>query len=283
MQSLIFICLSVIIIGIIVGIIIILLNHKCTPGDPLCDDNNVITNHNNYNNKWLNDNSYIIEYPNDTSKYFMLRGKTDFNKHIETSIYQPVIDSIDNCANYLTHQTNDNNYFIKSHGNNNNNLTCNIKKIDNSIDDKITIISGTNSNDTYFYKGLIDNALLRDDGDTCMNRYNNCILSVNTGLCNKYMTCKADITTDNTLTKICKRYACEFTSNPNECSLPNVPCSFIPKITKHTKDPVDCAFRMKEYNKDMATYDKKPPKGMPNCYYRNFPSSSPYNYLIFRK
>ncbi|GAG27783.1 unnamed protein product, partial [marine sediment metagenome] len=175
MGSIILTFVSILIVGIIFGIILILVGGKCTPGDPSCDNNTASYQQNKYNNKWLNNNNYVIKYPDDTSRYFMLRGKKDFSTLSETTTYQPVIDSIDNCANYLTLQTDDNNYFIESSGLNVNNLTCRIKHIDYNSDirggniknntDMITIVNGTDSNDTFFYRGMIDYALLAPNGD----------------------------------------------------------------------------------------------------------------------
>ncbi|MDL1983183.1 MAG: hypothetical protein LWX54_03170 [Deltaproteobacteria bacterium] len=309
MESLILICLSILIICVIFGVISILLGSKCTPGDTLCDNNIASYKNNIYNNKWLNNNSYIKEYPYDTSRYFMLRGKKDFSTLPETSTYQPIIDSIDNCANYLSLQTDDNNYFIESNGSNSNNLTCNIKHIDydsdirgnkiNNNNDMITIINGVNSNDTYFYKGMIDYSLLTNNGDICINNYNRCMRDINTGKCNDYkidritpQACTLDNTKPNAASDLCNRYACyknygdDSSIEYNKCINVNnnMPCGNFVKDDKYTtKDVVACAQRMKDKNMDMATFNKAAPPNTNNCYYRNFPSGNPYNYLIFRK
>lgn len=274
MRSIILICLSVLIIGIIFAIILILIRDKCNPGDPSCDNNIATYQQNKYNNKWLNNNSYVITYPNDTSRYFMLRGKRDFNTINETATYQPVIDSIDNCANYLTLQTDDNNYFIESSGLNSNNLNCHIKHIDydsnirgdkiNNNSNMITIINGINSNDTFFYKGMIDYALLDTNGDICINKYNKCIA-------------------DNIKADKCMQTSWEETYNTSFNR--DIPCGYVKKNTNSykTKNLLDCAKQMKQQNTDMATFNTAALPTSNNCYYRNFPSGNPYNYLIFRK
>ena len=299
MVSLILVCLSILIVGIIIGVIMILSGSKCTPGNVLCDNNTASYINSIYNNKWLDSNSYVKEYPNDTSNYYMLRGKKDFITIPETSTYQPINDNITNCANYLSLQTDDNNYYIESNGNNSNDLICNIKHIDYNSDIKgneinnnsnmITIINGIDSNETYFYKGLMNYALLINNGDTCLNDYNICMKNIRTNNCNDYKIggiidnpCMLDNTKVNAASDLCKRYAYFKTvGNINNFDPTRIPCGYFSSTNDayKAKDVVDCARIMKNKNNDMATFDTT----TKNCYYRNFPPGNPYNYLIFRK
>ena len=81
MRSIILTFVSILIVGIIFGIILILVGGKCTPGDPSCDNNTASYQQNKYNNKWLNNNKLYYDNLNIYQIYIKRNQTKLFIKH----------------------------------------------------------------------------------------------------------------------------------------------------------------------------------------------------------